>query len=124
MEQAEKEITTVKISSADLSHLEIVLKNAYGEKLYSMKTIAASDGFRNKYDFSRLENGTYWYSVKMDKEITTSKMQIENGNFEVMGIGKSIEPTLIQKFKVLKMSYINPKSEAAKLYVFDSSNKL
>jgi hypothetical protein len=60
----------------------------------------------------------------MDKEITTKKMEMENGNLMVLEIRKSIEPTFVLKDKMLKVSYLNPQKENAKLYVYDSSNKL
>jgi hypothetical protein len=68
MEKADNEVTTVEISGISLSKVEIEFRNSYGEKLYTMETAAAANAFKKKYDFSGLKDGTYWYSVKMDKD--------------------------------------------------------
>lgn len=124
MTSSDSNLTMVEISTAKLSHFEIDLTNSYGKKLYSMKTTAPTNDFNKKYDFSKLEDGIYWYSVKMDKETTTKKLEMDNGTLEVLEIRKSIEPTFTYKDKILKVSYLNLQEEDAKLYVYDSSNKL
>ncbi len=124
MEKASNEVTAVEISSISLSNFKIELKNAYGEKLYSTATAAPTNGLKKKYNFSGLEDGIYWYSVRMDNESTTKKLEIANGNVEVLDIRKSIEPTYIFEDRMLKVSYLNPQKEEAKLYVYDSSDNL
>ena len=66
-----------------------------------METTAPTCRLIKKYDFSGLEDGIYWYSVKMDKESTTKRLETKDGNPEVMDIRKSIEPTFTFEDKVL-----------------------
>jgi len=124
MEQVTVDVTAVNISSANVSNFEIELLSAYGEKIYSMETTAPANGIIKKYDFSGLEDGTYWYSVKMDKEKTSKKLLVTDGVAEVVDVRRSIEPTFILQDGMLKVSYLNPHKSEAKLYVYNSSDKL
>lgn len=124
MKSTTDDFTTVEISSNVISHFEIDVLNAYGDRIYTMETDAPKNSFKKKYDFSKLENGTYWHLVNIDKESTVNKFKVENGKVEILEVRKSIEPFFKFEDDVLKMSYLNPQKEEVKVYVYDRSNAL
>ena len=124
MESLGGDFTSVEISSAFISHFEIEVSNTRGEKIYSMETTAPLNSLKKKYDFSKLEDGTYWHTVKIDKESTVNKFQVTNGHVEILEVRKSIEPFFKFENNKLKMSYLNPQKEEVKVSVYDTSNTL
>jgi len=124
MSNAGSEITAVEISNAGMSNFEVKLVDSFGEKIYSMKTKAPLTSFSKKYDFSLLEDGTYWYSVKTDNEKMLKKFKVEDGKSEILEVRKSIDPHFKMDEKMLKISFLNPQLEKVKLYVYDKSDNL
>lgn len=121
---SENNVTLVEMSSVELSHFEINLKDKFGDKIYSLETAEPSNGFNKKFDFSTLENGTYWFSVEVNKEKTLKKLNVKEGKVTIEQVRKSIEPHFIQDGEMLKFSFINPELEKVGLYVYDSNRTL
>lgn len=120
----EADLTVVEISNFKMSNFEIEVTDEYGENLYEMKTKAPVNEFKKRYDFSGLEDGIYWYSVKIDKEKITKKLEIENGKVDVLEISKVVEPFFVQHDDLLKFSMLNFQQEDVKLFVYGPDNKL
>lgn len=108
MKSSVDDFTSVEISSAMVSHFEIEVTEAYGEEIYSMETTAPLSSYKKKYNFSELEDGTYWHSVKINKESTVNKFQVTNGNVEILEARKSIEPFFKFENNKLQISYLIP----------------
>jgi len=122
--ESEGEMAIVSVSRTTLNHFEIELKNEFGDKLYSMETKAPTNSFKKKYDFTGVEDGTYWYSVKINNETTDKKLEVENGEVEVAEIRRKIDPVFVWSEDKLKISFLNPQLEKTKIFVYDSGNNL
>lgn len=122
--ESNADVTVVDISTTKLSTFEIEVMDVYGENIYSMETEAPRNSLKKKYDFSLMEDGEYWYSVKIDKEKVLKKFKMEGGDFEVLSVRKSIDPHFKLDEKMLKISFLNPQLEQVKLYVYDKSSNL
>lgn len=112
------DFTEVEISNSEMSNFEIEVKDSYGYNLYKMKTKAPISEFKKRYDFSGLEDGIYWYSVKIDNEKVTKRFEVENGDVEVLNIRKSVEPVFIERNGMLNLSFLNFQKENIKFYIY------
>mgnify|MGYP000318433745 FL=1 len=120
----DSEAALVEISNTKMVNYEIELIDEVGNQLYSMETEAPRSELKKRYDFSNLEDGTYWYSVKIDKEEVTKRLAIENGNVEVTDIRKSVEPSFLQDGDMIKLSFLNFENENISIFVYDENNEL
>lgn len=118
------DLTVVEISNNKMSNFEIEVSNAYGEELYRMKTKSPVNEFKKRYNFSGLEDGIYWYSVKIDKEKVVKKMEIEEGRVNVVEVRKTLEPYIKQENDMIKLSFLNFQNEDVKVYIYGSDNNL
>ena len=114
----------VEISNAKMVNYEIELTDEFGNQLYSMETEAPRSELKKRYDFSNLEDGTYWYSVKINDEQITKRLAIENGKVEVADIRKTVDPYFQQEGDMIKLSFLNFENENIKMYVYDENDKL
>jgi hypothetical protein len=117
-------MAVMEISNNEMSMFEIEVDNAYGENLYRIKTEAPTNEFKKRYDFSELEDGTYWYSVKIDDEKVVKQLVIEDGIVNVVDVRKTLDPYFVQKDGMLKMSFLNFQQEEVKLYVYGPDSEL
>lgn len=122
--KASAELTEVEISNTKFVNFEIELSDAYGDRLYKMKSDAPQNMLQKKYDFSGLDDGLYFYTVKIDKEKVTKTIEIKNNEVHVLNIRKSVDPYFAQADESIKLSLLNPGNESIKLFVYDSSNQL
>lgn len=118
------ESAIVEISNAKMVNYEIKLVDEYGDRLYSMKTKAPQNELKKRYDLTALEDGVYWYTVKIDKEKITKQLEIKNGVVEVVDIRKSVEPYIQLKDNYVDLSMLNYGEEDIKIYVYDDRSSL
>jgi hypothetical protein len=118
------EITVVEIANNKMSNFEIEVTDVYGEDLYRMKTKAPVAEFKKRYDFSELEDGTFFYSVKIDNEKVVKELEVKDGVVKVADIRKTIDPYFVQKDDLLKMSFLNFQKEDVKVYIYGPNNDL
>ena len=116
--------TAVEISNARLSNFEVEVTDDRGNSLYEMKTLAPRAELNQRYDFTGLEDGTYLYSVKIDKEEITKEFTVQSGNVEIQDVRKSLEPHFAQDGKMVKMTFLNFQNDDVKLYVYDQKDNL
>jgi hypothetical protein len=112
----DSEVAMADTSHVCLSQFEMDVKNSYGDVLYENTAIANS--FKKKYDFSALEDGIYWMTVKIDKEKTVNKVEVKNGNVDMLEVRKSSEPYFDFKENKLKLTLLNHQNETVKMYVY------
>jgi len=110
----------VEISNVKISTFEIEVTNEFGERVFYKETKAPSNTYKKKYDFSQLEDGTYFFTVKVDNESTESKLDIKNGEVKILEEKKMVDPVFIFDNKQLKMSYLNFGEKSTTLTVYDS----
>lgn len=115
-----KELAEVEISNVKMSTFEIDVKNEKGEVVFYKETKAPATNYKRNYDFSRLEDGTYYFTVKIDNESTETKFNIEKGKVNVVEEIKKVDPVFVFTNKQLKLSYLNFAGENTSLIVYDS----
>lgn len=118
------ELTVVEIANNKMSNFEIEVTNVYGDDLYRIETKVPVNEFKKRYDFSALEDGTYFYSVKIDKEKVVKELEVEDGLVKVADIRKTIDPYFVKQDDLLKMSFLNFQKEDVKIYIYGPNNDL
>lgn len=116
-----KDMTAVDISNIIMSTFEIDVKNDKGEVIFYKETKAPATSYKRNYDFSRLEDGTYFFTVKIDNESTETKFQIEKGQVNVIEEKKMVDPVFVFDNNELKLTYLNFSKANTSLIVYDSS---
>ena len=114
-------LTEVEILNAKMSMFEIDIKNEKGELVFYKETTSPATNYKRKYDFSKLENGVYLFTVKIDNELKETKFSVENGKMTVLKQTKMVEPVFIFDNSQLKLSYLNFDGENTLLTVYDSN---
>ena len=118
------DLVEVNISNVKMSTFEIDVKNENGDVVFYKETKAPSRSYKRNYDFTRLEDGTYFLTVKVDNELTETKFNIERGKLNVLDVNKSMEPVFIFKNKELKLTYLNFEGEKTKVLVYGNNRDL
>ena len=124
MEANENEATVVEISSGEMVHFEIELTDEYGNSIYEMNSEVPRSEMEKRYDFSALDNGIYWYSVRTGDEEIRKQLSIEYGEVEVMDVRKTVDPYFFQEGDQIKLSYLNFENENINLYVYENNTLL
>lgn len=112
------DLAIVEISNVKSSPIEITVKNDVGEVIFSKATQPATN-YKKNYDFSKLEDGTYYLTVKVDNEINESEFQVERGTLNLVGEKKIVLPYFSFNNNELKMTYLNFSEEKASMIVYD-----
>ncbi len=112
-------LTEVEILNTKMSLFEIDVKNEKGELVLYKETKSPAINYKRKYDFSKLENGVYIFTVKIDKESKETKFNIKNGKMIVLKQTKMVEPLFIFDGNQLKVSYLNFEGENTSFTVYD-----
>ena len=115
------EAAVVEITNSKMVNYEIGLFDQYGNKLYKMETKVPKSELKKRYDFSNLEDGVYWYTVKIDNEKVTKQLSIKNGAIEVIDVRKFVEPYIQHNAEHVDLSLLNYEKENVKLYVYDKN---
>ena len=115
------EKTEVEISNVKMSTFKIDVTDESGEVIFTKETKSPANNYKRSYDFSRLEDGTYFFTVKVDNETTETKFDIERGKMTVIEERKMLDPVFLMDNKQLKLSYLNFEKESTKLYIYDKS---
>jgi len=118
-----KDLTAVEISNVKMSTYEIDVKNDKGEVVFYKETKAPATSYKRNYDFSRLEDGVYFFTVKIDNESTETKFEIKKGQINVIEEKKMVDPVFIFQNNELKMTYLNFSEKNTRLIVYDTSRK-
>ena len=116
-----KDMASVDISNIKKSTFEIEVTDNDGEVVFYKETKAPATNYKRTYDFSRLEDGTYFFTVKIDNESTKTKFQIESGQVNVMEERKMVDPVFVFDNNELKLTYLNFSEESSTLIVYDDS---
>ena len=123
MSQAESENAVVEATNVKMELYEIEVENEYGESVYSKTTEAKAD-YKRKYDFSALEDGTYFLNVKYGNEFYQKRFDLKSGDIKVISERRVVEPFFIQKDDKVKMSYLNYPQDEMSIYIYDDKGLL
>lgn len=118
-----KELAEVTISNVTMSTFEIDVKDVNGDVVFYKETKAPATSYKRNYDFSRLEDGTYFFTVKIDNESTETEFNIKKGMVNVVSEIKKVDPVFVFANKQLKLSYLNFAGENTSLIVYDNLRK-
>jgi hypothetical protein len=113
------ESATVKISNTQLSTFDIKVTDEDGRTIFTKQTQSPSKDYIRQYDFSQLENGIYFLTVKAEKTTNESKISVKNGEIELIGERKMLEPYFNFEDEELKMTFLNFSSEESTFIVYD-----
>jgi len=115
----------VHISNAVNTVYEIEIQDEAGDLLYYKQTNSPAKTYQNIYDFSRLDDGNYIFTVKLDKEFNQTFLNVENGKVEVIEQDKELDPFFAYNNDILKLTYLNYDLGDVQLYVYEKgTNKL
>jgi len=115
----------VRISNAVNTVYEIEIQDKAGDLLYYKQTNSPAKTYQNIYDFSRLDDGNYIFTVKLDKEFNQTFLNVENGKVEVIEQDKELDPFFAYNNDILKLTYLNYDLGDVQLYVYEKgTNKL
>lgn len=121
--QAESKKATVEATNVETEYYEIEVKTEFGERIFKKETEAKAD-YKRKYDFSRLEDGIYFLSVKHGKALTQKRFELESGEVTVLDERKVLEPFFTQDGSTVNMSYLNFPKDDLSIYVYDDDKLL
>ncbi|MFW5822953.1 MAG: T9SS type A sorting domain-containing protein [Tangfeifania sp.] len=124
MSQAESEKAVVEATNARMELFKVEVQDEFGDVVYSKSTKTQAENYKMKYDFSALEDGTYFLNVKHGNEYYQKRFRLERGDVEVISQRKVAEPFFIQKGDKIKMSYLNFPQEETSIHVYDKSGLL
>jgi hypothetical protein len=119
MASGSKDLAAVEISNVKMSTFEIDVKDVNGDVVFYKETKAPATSYKRNYDFSRLEDGTYFFTVKIDNEATETKFNIKRGQLNVVEKRKMVDPVFVFDNKQLKLSYLNFEGGNTSLVVYD-----
>lgn len=120
MTSGSKDLAEVEIFNVKMSTYEIDVKDDRGEVIFYKETKAPATNYKRNYDFSRLDDGNYFLTVKIDNESTETKFKIEKGQLNVVEERKMVDPVFVFDNNQLKLSYLNFAGDNTSLIVYDS----
>jgi hypothetical protein len=123
MTKADANTAVVAATNLKAELFEIKLSDSFGDVIFSKETEATSDYFK-RYDFSLLDNGTYYLEVKHGEEKYQKQFVLENGEVEVTDIRKTLKPHFAFADNTFKMSFLNFNDDKMGLYVYDDNTLL
>jgi len=115
------ESATVKISNTQLSTFDIKVTDEDGRTIFTKQTQSPSKDYIRQYDFSQLENGIYFLTVKAENTTNETKFSVKNGTIELIGERKMLEPYFNFEDDKLKMTFLNFSTEESTLIVYDDN---
>jgi hypothetical protein len=117
----ENQKALVEVSHDAGQSFEINIFNPDGENIFTHETSEFSTEFKKKFDFSRLDEGTYKLSVSTEGGSKEQMMTIDQNG---ISYGKEItktDPFFAFKSDMLKLSFINHQNESMKIYVYGNN---
>ena len=123
MAKADANSAVIAATNIKAELFEIDVRDAYGDIIFSKKTEATAD-YKRKYDFSLLEDGTYYLEVKHGNEKYQKQFSIDRGDVEVISERRIVEPHFKFNDNIFKMSFLNYNDDNMGLYVYDDNELL
>ncbi len=114
----------VNITNTKESNFEIKVRDDNGEVIFSKKTKEEAMDYFKRYDFSRLDDGTYELSVETETDTYKSVFSINRGNVELLDETRMVKPYFNFENDIFKMSYLNFDQNKLKIYVYGGDDLL
>ena len=112
----------VRVTNAVESQFEMEIRNMNNDIIYYKQIQQPLKMVLNTYDFSKLRNGEYTFTVKLDEEKNTTVLSVNKGDVEVIDQTKQVRPYFGLNNDQLNITYLNFATGDVKLYLYDESN--
>ncbi|WP_319479614.1 hypothetical protein [uncultured Draconibacterium sp.] len=112
----------VRVSSAVESQFEMEIRNQNNNIIYYKHIQQPVKMVLNTYDFSKLSNGEYTFSVRLDNEQNVTTLAVNDGDVKVVDQLKQVDPYFGLLNDQLSISYLNHGAGDVKLYLYDEKN--
>lgn len=112
----------VRVSNVVESQFEMEIRNENNNIVYYKQIQHPAKLVLNTYDFSKLSNGEYTLSVKLDNEHNMTTLAVKDGDVKVVNQVKQVDPYFGLFNDQLNISYLNHGAGDVKLYLYDEKN--
>ena len=112
----------VRVTNAVESQFEMEIRNGNNDIIYYNQIQQPLKLVLNTFDFSRLNNGEYTLSVKLDNEQNVTTLAVKGDKVEVIDQVKQVDPYFGLSNEQLNISYLNHGAGDVKLFLYDENN--
>lgn len=109
----------VRVTNAVESQFEMEIRNMQNDIVYYKQIQQPLKLVLNTYDFSKLSDGDYTFTVKLDKETNRTILAVKDGDVKVVEQTKQVDPYFGFNNGQLSISYLNHAAGDVKLYLYD-----
>ena len=89
------------------TNFEVSIKNNLNETVYYYKSKKAVQSYREKFDFSDLNNGKYFLCLNYGNKSLNSELTITKNDIKASPVFKAMEPYFTQNGNKLNVSFLN-----------------
>jgi len=120
--KAEKALVAIsKLSDADF---DITIADENGQIVYYKENSNPSENYRQVYDFSDLENGTYYLTVVSNDLTAERQFNLSHGQITVGEEKTTLVPFFGYKAGILKCSYLNFEKDKVTLTFYKNDEQI
>ena len=120
--KAEKAL--VAISKLSDSNFNITIADDNGQIVYYKENSNPSENYRQVYDFSDLENGTYYLTVVSNDLTTERQFSLSYGQITVGEEKTTLQPFFRYQAGILKCSYLNFEKDKVTLTFYKNDEQI
>ena len=114
----------IAISKLSDSNLNITITDDTGQIVYYQENSNPSENYRKVYDFSDLEDGTY-YLTAVSKDLTAERQfNLSHGQITVGEEKTTLEPFFGYETGILKCSYLNFEKDDVTLLFYKNNEQI
>jgi hypothetical protein len=118
------ERAVVAISTLSNSNFNISIADDNGQIVYCKENSNPSENYRNVYDFSDLENGTYYLTVVSNDLTTERQFSLSHGQITVGEEKTTLQPFFGYQAGILKCSYLNFEKDKVTLIFYKNDEQI
>ena len=120
--KAEKALVAIsKLSDADF---DITIADENGQIVYYKENSNPSENYRQVYDFSDLENGTYYLTVVSNDLTAERQFNLSHGQITVGEEKTTLQPFFGYQAGILKCSYLNFEKDKVTLTFYKNDEQI
>jgi hypothetical protein len=120
--KAEKAV--IAISKLSDSNFDITIADENGQIVYYKENSNPSENYRKVYDFSDLEDGTYYLTVASNDLTTERQFSLSHGKITVGEEKTTLEPFFGYQAGILKCSYLNFEKDKVTLTFYRNNEQI
>lgn len=114
-----KALIAVSQETPTVNEISIISEN--GEIMYFKESKKEITSYKQIFDLSQLENGTYEVKLKVGTTTIKNGLKINNGTVSVEAQKKEVDPVFTFANNKLKVSYLNFGKEDVAVCIYDKS---